>query len=299
MPLFVMCIFVLCLFWFALINLGKLVKDRMMMQNAADNAAVSVAVMRARGLNAMGAINAYLGLPGVALGGNVPADISHVIIPCSNHGGLVSICNCQAKKAETMIRGLVRLQEHMNMTYGGGTTQLVAEKVARNQEFDFQGNPSGADGILVDPGAFSLHLNRNMGEIWYWGTMWLNIPFCGPELFLLPPQVKGILVNKKDGKRWLEQRSDFHKQRIKIIAYKNAGSDSNKGYPFAGKLLGLGNKWFDTRAIAAAAAYNTKGAMFPTSGDGNYPAAALIKYFEACTGGWEAHLVPSTPETRH
>ena len=299
LPLFFVCIMVLCLFWFVLINLGKLVKDRMMMQNAADNAAVSAAIMRARALNYMGPINAYLGLPGFSLGSNIPSEISHVWVPCPNHGAPLSVCWCGSRGAKNTIEGFIKIQEGIHAPYGGGTTFMASRDIAKRQELDSEGKPAGADGILTDEGTFSLHLKRNKGEIWYWGTMWVNTYLFGPiGPTLLPPQICGCIVNKDKGKRWLEQTDDFHKQKVKIVAYKNRDSNSNKAYPFAGKLFGI-EKWFDIRTVAAAASYNSKGAMFPTPGDSNTPMAAFTKYIEAMDGGWEAHLVPAGSECAH
>ena len=57
MPYFFMMMVVLVLCWAMIVNIAKLVKDRMMMQNAADNAALSVAVYKARVLNKLGQLN--------------------------------------------------------------------------------------------------------------------------------------------------------------------------------------------------------------------------------------------------
>jgi len=57
---FFMCI-VLVLCWAMLINVAKLTTDRIIMQNAADNAALSAAVYKARVLNVLGAMNFAIG----------------------------------------------------------------------------------------------------------------------------------------------------------------------------------------------------------------------------------------------
>ena len=114
----------------------------------------------------------------------------------------------------------------------------------------------------------------------------------GPVIVPIPP-IPGIMGPpvEPDADRWLEQDEDnFHKQRVRIIAYKNAGSGSNTGYPVGRKLLGIKN-WFRIETIAAAAAYNTKGPMFPEEDDTTFMAPSL-KYMKAMSGGWEAHLVP-------
>ena len=57
---FFMCI-VLVLCWAMLLNVAKLTTDRIMMQNAADNAALSAAVYKARVINVLGAMNFAIG----------------------------------------------------------------------------------------------------------------------------------------------------------------------------------------------------------------------------------------------
>ena len=57
MPFFVLCMIMLLLFWMTIINVGKLVKDRMVMQNSADNAALSLAIHQARVMNMVNKIN--------------------------------------------------------------------------------------------------------------------------------------------------------------------------------------------------------------------------------------------------
>jgi hypothetical protein len=57
MPYFFMMMIVLVLCWAMLINVSKMIKDRMMLQNAADNAVMAAAINQARTLNMLGQIN--------------------------------------------------------------------------------------------------------------------------------------------------------------------------------------------------------------------------------------------------
>lgn len=57
MPFGLMLIMVMLMFTFTVINAGKLVKERILLQNAADNAALSIAIMRARAYNRLGFLN--------------------------------------------------------------------------------------------------------------------------------------------------------------------------------------------------------------------------------------------------
>ncbi|OGS23302.1 MAG: hypothetical protein A2252_09480 [Elusimicrobia bacterium RIFOXYA2_FULL_39_19] len=299
LPLLIMSTFILCMFLIVLINLGKLIKDRMVMQNAADNAAVSSAIMRARALNVLGTSNALLGLPGfnsgMGLGANVPDNISHVWVPCPGHGPL-SWCDDKAVLAKNYIDGIVALQNSIRSTYGGGTNSIVAEKIAQRQELNSKGESTGADSIFP-MSTYSLNLERNKGDIWYYGSFNIHCPpFVEVGPIAVPPQIRGILARKSN--RWLEQGDNFNKQKFTVIATKNEDSASNKGYPIGGKLFNV-NKWFKTRAIASAGAYNNKGATFPTKDDSKWPLAALIKYVEAIDGCWEAHLVPVGSPSQH
>jgi len=64
LPYFFMMMVVLLLCWMMIINLGRLMYEKMMVQNAADNAALSIAAYRARVLNKLGAMNYYfIGCP--------------------------------------------------------------------------------------------------------------------------------------------------------------------------------------------------------------------------------------------
>jgi len=57
LPYFFVMMIILIISWAMIINMAKLLRDRMMMQNAADNAALSVSVYKARVLNTLGLLN--------------------------------------------------------------------------------------------------------------------------------------------------------------------------------------------------------------------------------------------------
>ena len=61
MPYMLVMMLVLIMCWAMMVNIAKLMTDRMMMQNAVDNAAVSAAVYRARTLNTLGRLNYAIG----------------------------------------------------------------------------------------------------------------------------------------------------------------------------------------------------------------------------------------------
>ena len=57
MPFFLAMIVTLIICWAMMLNIAKLLLDRMVLQNAADNAVMSVAVCKARLLNRLGQLN--------------------------------------------------------------------------------------------------------------------------------------------------------------------------------------------------------------------------------------------------
>jgi len=61
LPFMTLAVMILLLCWLMIINVGKLESERMMMQNAADNAALSVAAYKARALNKLMMINWMIG----------------------------------------------------------------------------------------------------------------------------------------------------------------------------------------------------------------------------------------------
>ncbi len=140
----VVSILSLTMLWMMLINISKLVKDRIVMQNAADCAAQSAACIRARGLNQVGFLNLLMG----------------GIIHIRPYLGWIPYLDCYttyniAKKISTVQGGIVK-------TYGGGLAYWAARNVACAQ---------GADVIEFKPGTFSLGLKRNQHRVVFWSTM--------------------------------------------------------------------------------------------------------------------------------
>ena len=267
----------LSMLWLMLINIGKMVKDRIMMQNAADCAAQTAACIRARGLNMIGPLNASLGIPVFTLGLPKfvwwPTPLPY--LPC----------DWGAKAAKQYIDGIKKIQGGINKAYGGGLAFQYARSVARRQEFNSRGEPTGADGILTTPGSFSLGLERNKGEIWYWGTVWGIIPGIGFGPIPVPPQFCGILERNAD--RWYEQSENFHKKKQIITAYKK----SSPGYPFGKNFFNI-KKMPEIYTVAASRPYNDIGPMFPEKGKrlGIYAASEYLPFLAG--KGWDARLVP-------
>jgi hypothetical protein len=236
----------LTLFWITIINIGQLVKDRIILQNAADCAAQTIACIRARALNIIGAENAALG---VLL--TIPEFCFWPQTDC-NSGFHWGTCDALAKTYEQTVRGIIISQEGINSAYGGGWSYLEAGKTAKNV---------GADGLypfdaMTDK--FSLKLERNKGDIWYWKSF-----NCGATVYghyHLGPLPDPMTITKRtDTNRWYQQSKDFYKKKMRIVAYKKYGKKS--WFPLAHKLLGINRP--EIMAIAASRPYNKNGPMFP------------------------------------
>src|SRR4051794_15056996 len=68
LPLALVMLVAMAMGWVMLLNLGKLIKERVRMQIIADTTVQSAAAFRARGLNTIGLINSWLGVPVAGIG---------------------------------------------------------------------------------------------------------------------------------------------------------------------------------------------------------------------------------------
>ena len=145
LPFAALTLLALVMFWMTVVNVGKLVRDRIMLQNAADAAAQSAACYQARGLNFVNLWNIYIG--------------SRLIC-------------CLFVKAERrpQIRGLIRTQDSLKYMFNRFITFALADRIARE---------NGADGLhwMSIPLISDLELKRNRGLIIWWTR--ICIPFLG------------------------------------------------------------------------------------------------------------------------
>ncbi len=194
--------------------------------------------------------------------------------------------------ARKAIKNIIDSQDAILKTYGGGTNYLCTKRIAKRQELDSSNRETGADEIIPLT-SFSLHLKRNYGDVVYFHTTEIYLP---PKIWIWPLAISYEIDRKS--KRWLQQDSrKFHKQIIKIMAYKRSNSYSNKGYPVGKRLLGL-EKWPDIKTIACACAYNKKGPMFPKENDTSFK-IPYLEYINSISGGWHAQLVPAKDKFKH
>lgn len=308
MPYFFMMMAVLVLCWAMIVNIAKLVKDRMMMQNAADNAALSVAVYKARVLNKLGQLNFLIGctLYGTEFGVSnyfhggvfagpygicspvplyVPmaavddqqkiacvADIMSLGIPkCAGGTGSGSGEASQAVSAiRNFAKGMVAAQDSLRLPFPG-LAVVYANKIAKRQELNADDDECGADLVAVTSG-LSLGLERNENGIKYFKTKttYVSIP---PVPIVLPPGAHGHLWLTEDyaeeEKSWLYADKDKFYKNQKITVVATKYGDSDSNKGYP--LIGnwFGISWPTVMTTASAGVYNTKGSMFPEETKGS------------------------------
>jgi hypothetical protein len=283
LPFAALTLLALVMFWMTVVNVGKMVTDRIMLQNAADAAAQSAACMKARALNSIGSINALLGIPVQSLGGislellveliGAPEIIAEILRLWDFPEVIVWWPYVGTELPYWYVNSLITAQEFYNYTLGGVLAYAVANDVARE---------NGADYILSSPNMFSLDgaLERNKGLIVYCDTLVIyGIPIPIPTDW------------RYDASRWLELKEDedeiHNALKVTVMAVKNP----ERGFfPLGKGLLGI-YEIPAIYAIASARPYNTEGPMFPSHGQ-TWGVPALKEYLSAMFGGYDAHLIP-------
>lgn len=308
---------VLVMSWAMIVNIAKLLRDRIMMQNAVDNAAYSAAVYRARTLNLIGQLNELMASTLAA--GAFPALVPVPLYSCSFVGGSppklpYPFCDycCRGGLGEYHVDygGVVRLRSIVNRirqfqkglvaAYVPVSVRLVRE-VGRRQEANAAGEYTGADVTVVVPGHMASSVIRKISGGGSSPSLTDTLSSASPEKLLGLRRIgqkityyKTINIGIwyfghhhfvlprqwcKDDVAWYRMDNSFHQQKLIAIAVKKPQSPSNRGYPWFGRFIGL-SSWPPIITVAAAAVYNTAGPMFPDTDD-------------SCTGiRWEL-LIPS------
>ena len=300
-PYFLTMAVILAMCWAMMVNIAKLLKDRMMMQNAADNAALSVAVFRARTLNLLGASN-YL----MAAALSSSAYPCMVPVPMFNTGyvgGSVSSIPfpfCDKRRSKTSgfdtgveHAGVNRLRYTVNTIHNfqkllvlnyTANSILIAQTIGQRQEKNSRGKNTGADITIPIPaemaGSLDSHSISSSSQLQLKETL-MNV---SPEKSLgIRKNTKTITYYKTINiqidfprrhhivlpKKWMSEETgwytatdDFYRQKVVVLSMKNMDSESNRGYPLL-KGFFRDTAWPPAVTVAAAAVYNAKGKMFP------------------------------------
>lgn len=278
LPFVALTLLALVMFWMTVVNVGKMVRDRIMLQNAADAAAQSAACVKAKALNSIGKINALLGIPVFTLGWP-----EFVWWPYINHN-----------VPKFIIQGLT-ISQNILYFLSGLAAYRIAHVVARE---------NGADGIdallilssrerefFIDGSIKRYSLKRNKGTVIYWDTKIVYV-------YGIPVPIPSPPHEYKNAGRWFELNEDEDKihnaLKVTVVAVKKA----ERGFfPLGKTLLGI-EEMPEIRAKASARVYNTRGPMFPSPGE-KWGTAARKAYSSAKSGGYKAHLVPVGSPYQH
>ena len=195
LPLALVMILVMTLFWVMLINIGMLLKNRVQLQIAADTSVQSACAIRARALSSIGRMNSWLGTPVLGIG-----------------SPLASWWPDAASLQQDFVKMVRTLQAGYNSAYGGGwAAQLVRNNIAI---------PQGADAIYSPLGSYSLHLQINHGPVWYLSTRHVVIYGVPVPVPFLPQ----ILEEDPSNRRWYERASGFNRTAMRLYVYRRAAS---------------------------------------------------------------------------
>jgi len=265
LPFAALTLLALMMFWMTVVNVGKMIRDRIMLQNAADAAAQSAACMKAKALNSIAGINATLGIPVFSLGWP-----RFVWWPYCNH-----------RVPKACIESLIRSQDFLYRTSGPAALGVALEVAREN----------GADALIsyspkffTDGSLERYTLERNQGTIIYCDTTIVYV-------FGIPVPIPWPWHRYSDRPRWLELKQDDREIRNALKVTVMAVKNSERGFfPLGKRLLGI-EEMPAIYAIASARPYNTRGPMFPSHGQ-RWGVPASRAYLFARSGGYNAHLIP-------
>jgi len=276
LPYFIVLTMILLISWAMMINIAKLVRDRMILQNSVDNTVLSVATLQARTLNVLGATNYLLATilstasnPKVVMFPSLSTDkIAGSMIP-----GMFSDYKCLGKSnySFTSRTGVQNLRKTVN-----AIEQIQNSIIAKyfTQYFQILKDIPAKDcSVIVVPSRFVtdlknfkmpsfstsavlLGLKRNIKGITYYETKNYCMDLKSKHYHIVDSKQYA-----KDKYSWYVQTENFYDQKFIGYGIKLPSAKNNKGYPLFANLIGI--KWPAVTAYAAAAVYNVDGAMFP------------------------------------
>lgn len=322
-------ILITALLWVSLLNIGKLIKDRIQMQIAADTAVMSANAYRARALNIAGVLNDWLGTPGVGIGTPFSSwwptpghrmgkdVVKQTINDFKDSFGKAKryMSGDQREQVTGVLEFL--LQGLLKMVLLAYDTHPKAEPVYALKQKDFiesvirvqedyvksygggkafekareVARLQGADDIYTPKGSFTLGLQRNKGPIWYLGT--LHLWFVkNPKFPILIAPWFPINENDDPTKRWYEQGPHFNRKSMRLYAFRRPSSKWNGTFPLGRNVLNIQMPYL--YSVAAGRVYNPDGPMFPRASTSNSFTAGMSASteYKHARNGWRSQLTP-------
>jgi hypothetical protein len=286
---FLVLVIILIISWAMMLNIASLIRNRMVMQNKADNIALSLATYKARTLNFLGGINYVMGVMlslgtnprGIQLAsystdivGGYPATmISSAENPLSDlkHKVWYNKQNSGVKKIKGMIDSFQKFQDAAIKGYNAHYFSALKDNISKDYNIAL---------FPLKPEK-NLGLKRNSKGIQYYST--INAPCKMPlgEHFHLLARSKYA----RSSYSWFVEGNNFSQQKIRVILRQKTG----KKMPLFAKLLDI--KYPEIMVYSAAAPYNTKGSMFPKKEDTFTGATKTTVALVEMTSAWQLALM--------
>jgi len=277
LPYFLVMSVILILSWAMMVNIAKLLRDRMILQNSTDNAALSVATLQARTLNLIGIGNHLISTilstasyPKIAMFPSFSTErVGGSMIPgpfcdykCSGYSGFkMTESYTGVLRMKKTINKIQKFQDYVIDMYMINQFKIIKEVSAEDNIVTvipsrFSKNFTSFSKTITDPQVL-LGIKRNKKGITYYKTINYCGDFKGKHYHLLNAK-----EYTKDKISWYVQDKDFYDKKIIAFGTKPSSSASNNGYPLFAKTADI--KFPSLYAVSAAGVYNTKGGMFPS-----------------------------------
>lgn len=278
LPYFLILSVILLLSWAMMVNIAKLLRDRMILQNSVDNAVLSVATLQARTLNLLGAGNHLIATilstasyPKIAMFPAFSADkIGGSMIPgpfcdykCSGSSGFkMTESYTGVLRMKKTVNKIQKFQDYVIDMYVFNLVRVVKEISDEDDIITvipsrFAKNFTSLTKTITDP-EILLGIKRNKKGITYYKTINYCGDFHGKHYHLLNAK-----QYTKDKVSWYVQDKNFYDKKIIAFGVKVSSGNTKKGYPFFAEMIGI--NYPSLYAVSAAGVYNTKGAMFPSA----------------------------------
>lgn len=296
LPYFLVLSMILLISWAMMINIAKLTRDRMILQNSVDNTVLSVATLQARTLNAIGATNYLMATvlsfasdphtPDISsilkkLGINVNVDFGGLMYPSfstdriagSMVPGPFSDYKCLpgyyseqgVLNIKRTVNGIQNIQKMILSAYITGYADILANVPAEDckvlvfpSRYAKNKTFSLAGGNPVAVAETLLGIKKNSKGIQYYGTYNFCVNVAGHRHFVRAQKCRG---NKDDKYSWYVQDDNFYDKKLVGFGTKLSNAKSNEGYPLFGKIIGI--SYPAITATGSAGVYNVDDAMFP------------------------------------
>ena len=277
LPYMLVMSLILILSWAMMINIAKLLRDKMVLQNYVDNTVISVANLQARTLNILGTTNHLMATvlsaasyPSIAMFPSFSTDkVGGSMIPgpfsdyyCPKAGFAVNEKYSGVLKMKKLVNSIQSFQDLLLKNYMVQSALLMG-KIPDKDYKVFVVPSRYAKGTnfmsfnIADPAVW-LGIKRNTKGITYYKTQNYCIDFKAKHYHIVLPK-----QYMKDKVSWYVQDSDFYDKKLVAVGIKNRSKDEI--YPLFKKVFNINMPIL--YSFGSAGLYNTKGARFPEKED--------------------------------